>query len=104
MDRRPEFQTVLKNQFGSSVTPHVYFQPPESVRLVYPCIVYKLDDIPAVHANNKPYHWNHRYEVTVIDKDPDSVLREQVKTLPTCRFARAFTSDNLHHYVFEIYY
>ena len=83
---------------------HVYFQPPASKKLKYPCVVYKLDDMPSLYANNRPYHWDHVYQLTVIDRDPESVIREKIAELPTCRFQRFFVSDNLNHYVFKIYY
>lgn len=83
---------------------HVYFQPPTSAKLSYPCIVYKLYDMPALHANNLPYHWDHVYQLTVIDRDPDSEVREKIAELPTCRFERFFDSDNLNHYVFRLYH
>lgn len=81
----------------------IYFQPPKSVRLSYPCILYKLADIPVDHADDRPYKIEHRYELTVIDPDPTSPLREKIATFPLCSFTRSYESDNLHHYVFSIY-
>ena len=102
MGQRQDLHQVLKSLFTD--TPHVYFQPPASVTLVYPCIVYKLDEMPAIHADNQPYHWDHRYQLTVIDRDPDSQLRERVASVRSCKMIRGFESDNLHHFVFSIYY
>ena len=34
---------------------HTYFQPPASVKMKYPAIVYELDDIDTKHANNSIY-------------------------------------------------
>jgi len=83
---------------------HVYYQPPASKKLMYPCVVYRLDDMPSMYANNLPYRWDHVYQLTVIDRDPESVVREKMAELPTARFKRSFVSDNLNHYVFSIYY
>lgn len=99
MDQRLELHSTLL-----MLCRNVYFQPPESVRLTYPCIVYKLEDLPVIHADNLPYHWDHTYQVTVIDRDPDSELRELVMALPTAKFVRSFIADNLNHYIFRIYY
>lgn len=82
---------------------HVYYQPPASVKLSYPCVVYRLEDMPAIFANNNPYILHHVYQLTVIDRDPESELREIIAELPTCAFQRAFVADNLHHFIFRIY-
>lgn len=101
MGQRQKLHNLIKKQFDSN--PHVYYQPPASVKLAYPCVVYILDDMPPIYANNLPYHWDHCYTLTVIDRDPDSKLRERIAALPTCRFARAMCVDNLHHFIFKIF-
>lgn len=101
MEKRLKLQTVLEELLGSR---NVYFQPPESMKLNYPAIVYCLSDIDNTFANNLVYKQNLAYELTVIDKDPDSEIVMKVSKLPTCRFNRHFKSDNLNHYVFIIYY
>lgn len=102
MDRRPELHQKLKKLFDRD--PHVYFQPPESTKLNYPCIVYKLTGYPEKTANNRPYFEHRQYQLTVIDKDPDSVLRERTAQLKFCRYIRPFVADDLNHFVFELYY
>jgi hypothetical protein len=104
MGRRPELHQKLKKLFEYSAKPHVYYQPPESVKLDYPCIVYKLTGLPNKHADNLPYFEHREYELTVIDSDPESILRENVAKLKWCRFKRAFVSDNLNHFVFDLNY
>ena len=88
----------------TDITPNVYFQPPPSVQMQYPCIVYERSDRVVDHANNKPYKHTKRYEVTVIDRDPDSTIPEEVASLPMCSFVRFFTADNLNHDVYELYF
>ena len=82
----------------------VYFQPPESVKLSYPAIVYSRTTIGSTFADNEVYMQSHGYQITVIDEDPDSEIVKKVSRLPTCRFDRHFTADNLNHDVFKIYY
>ena len=96
---RSELSVLLRETLGSS---HVYFQPPESIKMTYPAIVYALDSIPNVHADDGVYLSQRRYSVTVVDKDPDSVIAERVAQLPCCRFNRHYTSDNLHHFAFTL--
>ena len=86
------------------VTVNLYFQPPENTKIQYPCIIYSRDYALTEFANNSPYKHHKRYEVTVIDSDPESALLEKVDALPMCIFNRHFTSDDLHHDVYQLYY
>jgi hypothetical protein len=45
-----------------------------------------------------------RYQVTVVDRNPDSDLPDQVQNLPLCQFSRFFTADNLNHFVFNLFF
>lgn len=101
---RTSFQEMLEGLFDKGQAPFVAYNPPSSTKLKYPCILYKLIDMPSTHADNSPYRVSHMYEVTVIDPDPNSELRERVSRLPTANLVRPFVSDNLNHYIFRLYY
>ena len=101
MANRLDLQAELEELLGSR---NVYFQPPASVRINYPAIVYTRSDIDNTFADDSVYMQSHFYEVTVIDEDPDSKIVEAVSKLPACRFSRHFTSENLNHDTFIIYY
>ena len=100
MDRK-EFHTKLVSLMKS---PHVYFQPPENVKIEYPCIVYNLDNLDQIRADNSTYLLSDSYSVTYITRDPDDEL---IRLFPIefkmCRFDRRFVSDNLYHYIYTIY-
>lgn len=83
---------------------NVYFQPPDGLRLQYPCIVYSLDRVETDHADNMPHHHRKKYQVTLIDRDPESEALMKLADLPTSSHNRRFVSDNLYHDVFTIYY
>lgn len=101
MASRLNLQLLLENLLGSR---NVYFQPPESVKMKYPAIVYALEDIDNSYADNGVYSSHRKYSVTVIDEDPDSPFIDMVAVLPTCRFNRHYTSDNLNHWVYSLYF
>lgn len=83
----------------------VYYNPPESVKLKYPCIKYSLSGIDLKRANDKIYRNTNRYEVIVIELDPDGSIHEKILTsLPMCGFDRGYVADNLHHKVLTLYY
>ena len=101
MATRIDLQNVLEELLGSR---NVYYQPPESLKMNYPAIVYARKTIDNSYANNSVYKQNYAYEITVIDKNPDSEIVNKISKLPTCRFDRHFKSDNLNHDVFTLYY
>lgn len=101
MAPRLELQALLVSLLGSD---NVYFQPPESVKMQYPCIVYRRDRIHISHADNTPYKHEKRYQVIVIDGDPDSVLPDKMGTVPKVSFDRSYTADGLHHDVFTLFF
>ena len=101
MGNRLELHELLCNILGSR---NVYYQPPASIQMKYPAIVYSRDNVFNRHGDNIPYMQSVSYQVTVIDKDPDSMIVSDISKLPYCRFNRHFTSDNLNHDVFTLYY
>lgn len=101
MRDRLSLHSLLCNILGSN---NAYFQPPASVLMNYPAIRYRRSDISNRHANDGVYSHQNQYELTVIDWDPDSTIPDKVNEIPTAQFIRSFSSDNLNHWVFEIYY
>lgn len=101
MNRRYDLHEILCDILGSR---NVYFQPPENVRLKYPCIVYERNDIRNYNAENEVYRQTFHYTITVIDPDPDSSIVQNLSQLSKIRFTRHFVVDGLNHDVFSIYY
>jgi hypothetical protein len=101
MGQRQTLQTLLEAIPGVE---KVYFQPPASLQMVYPCIRYRLDDIDIRHANNKPYKHENRYEIMVITRDADNSIVDVIKNMATCAFDRSYTADNLYHFVFRLFF
>jgi len=100
-DRRLALHDILISVLGSH---NVYFQPPASKSMSYPCIVYNREKIEAKYANNSIYNFKVRYSLTLIDPNPDSIINEKILKLPLCSFDRHYASDNLNHDVYNIYY
>lgn len=94
----------LQDAINQEARRHVYYQPPPSFRIAYPCIVYSLSSIDTKFADNIPYAHQKQYSVTVIDKNPDSMIVDKVANLPRCSFDRMYTADNLYHWAFTIHY
>ena len=92
-----EFEEILGSR-------NVYFQPPSSVIIKYPAIVYAIKDVETTFADNRAYLKAPSYEVTLIDKNPDNVFIEAILDIPYCTFDRHYKADNLNHYVFTLFH
>lgn len=101
MAPRQQLQDLLKTILGSD---KVYFQPPANLQMVYPCIVYSRDAAHNDYADNGPYLHKKRYQVTIIDPNPDSDIPDLVALMPLCVFNRYFVNENLHHDVYSLYF
>ncbi len=101
LERRLELHQILVNVLGSE---SVYFQPPASLVMEYPCIVYRRDAKAEQYGDNYLYHGQLRYEVTYIDRDPDADVPSRLAILKHSSFGTHFVTDNLNHDVYEIYY
>lgn len=99
--RRIELQHLLEEAVGSS---NVYFQPPPNVAMQYPCIVYERDNASVNHADNGPYRFIQRYQVTYIDRNPDSDVLARLAAFPLSSYSRHFATSGLNHDVFVIYH
>lgn len=99
MDRL-QLHSLLLGLLGSE---NVYFQPPSNVEMLFPAIVYRLDNARTEYADNYPYSNTKRYQVTVIDRNPDSLIPDKVAALPMNSFNRFYVVDKLNHYVFNLY-
>jgi hypothetical protein len=101
MGTRLELQTLLE---GLDPSVSVYFQPPPNVQMTYPAIVYNRDFRVAHFADNIPYAQTPRYQITVIDANPDSLIPGKVGELPLTTFNRHYTTAGLNHDIYELYF
>lgn len=99
--RQEMLQTKLEEILGSE---NVYFQPPESIKMKYPCIIYQLQSYDLRYADNIVYKKKRRWRLTVVDKDPQSEIVDKIVDLPYCYFDRFFTKDGLNHWSLSLYF
>lgn len=101
ISRRLEFHNILVEILGAG---NVYFQPPATLKIQYPCIIYSRTQQALIKADDKLYHGRTAYMVTVIDPNPDSNIHNRIAELPLCRYSKFYTQDNLNHDVYIIYF
>ena len=100
LDRRLELDARLRRILGSD---HLYFEPPASKTMTYPCIRYSRSRIDTRHADNKVYLGKQRYEIVAIYYDVDSDLADKIlynEEDLTFTHDRHYVADGLHHDVF----
>lgn len=86
-------------------TRNVYFQPPESVKLQYPCIIYTRPTGDMTYADDRTYSLVFSYDIQYIDTNPDSDIPKQIGMhFPMCKVGRRIVVDNLYHDNFTIFY
>lgn len=101
-DKRQELQQIFEDLLHNR---NVYFQPPETMKLNYPCIIYFKNPPSTAYANDKVFKYNQSYTVTYVDKDPDSEIPYTILT--TLRYSRIdsyYRSDGLNHTKLTIFY
>lgn len=98
---RIELQKLFEETIKSK---NVYYNPPSNLKLKYSCLVYFLNPSEDMYADDLHYIRNKCYLATYITRDPDDPIIEELSNLPLCAFERAYSSDNLYHAVFKIYF
>ena len=96
---RPDLQQILED-----ICPNVYFQPPASLQMQWPAIVYERDRADTKFADDNPYLVTRQYNLNLIAQDADESIFEALAALPMCTHERHFVVDNLYHDVFNIYF
>lgn len=98
---RKELQIALE---GIDGVKKVYFQPTESIRLEYPCIVYSIKNHGFNHANDKKYIGVDKYELVLIQKSYNETLVKSILSMQSCGHDAEYLNDNLYHDAFTIYW
>lgn len=103
MEGRLSLDELLRQTLGPNV--HYYFQPPVNTEIEYPALIYKLDGLRDHYSDNRVYKRNHTYYMLLILDEPDNGYVDKLDELKRCRMSgTSYTSDNLYHYPFVIYY
>ena len=100
-DKRIELQGVLESILRSK---NVYFQPPENLKINYPCIIYSRTGSDIDRADNHIYRSQKQYNLIYVDTRPDSPIVDTLEELPYCKLDRPYVSDGLYHYPYKLFY
>lgn len=98
---RLELQSKLEELLGVK---HVYYQPPETVKMHYPAIRYSKKKPDIKHANDSGYLKTNCYEIIVISTKADDPVINKIEELPMCKWESHYISENLHHDILTLYF
>lgn len=102
--RRLKLHTILTEVLGSK---NVYFQPPESLKIKYPAIIYHSNGARTYFSDNKPHVARRKYTLTFITNNPDDDIIRKIAyepKLPGVLYDRHYTKDGLNYEVYSLYY
>lgn len=84
---------------------NVYYNPPESLKLKYPCVICSLESDRPEYADDTRYKNMNRYNLILITNGTDNgIMRETLLKLPYCSFDREYFSNNMCHDSLTIYF
>lgn len=102
MDRRQKLHNLLKTVTGIN---NVYYQPPESVKIKYPCVIYSKKSKYTKRADNSVWGIVDRYEVTIVTNKADTDYADKIlEHVQRSSYVRRFIANNLYHDTLSIYY
>lgn len=100
MDRRLALSEKLHELRGDNV----YYQPPMTKKMKYPCIRYTFEGFATIHADDGRYMLKEHYQIMDMYLNPDAHLRREIlSSFDYVKFDRTYTADDLHHDVYDVY-
>lgn len=96
---RKRLSKILRQILGNN---HVYYQPPETIKIEYDAIIYSLKDVDGLYADNRLYHMTRHYQLNFISQSPDNTVVERLMEDLNATFVRRYTQNGLYYDVLEI--
>ena len=85
--------------------PNVYFQPPSTIKMTYPCIVYSKSSKKRLFGNDNIYLGIQQYQLMLIERNPDSNVADTIEShFKSCIIEQYYVLDNLNHTTLSLYY
>lgn len=102
MQRKSSYIYAKLKEIG---VPNVYIDPPENIRMAYPCARVRLNIPRSRYADNKVHIFTPSWEIIYMSYEPDDeFLIKIMDAFKMISANRHYTSDGLHHYPFILYY
>lgn len=99
---RLKLHKELKELLGNA---NVYFQPPENVKIKYPCIIYSKNAPRTRSSENKTYLVFDYYEIQLIEREAETDMdAKMLDHFSMIRVGRKYVYENLYHTTYSLYY
>lgn len=100
MRERTELSSILH-----TIRDHVYYQPDENTKMIFPCIEYSFEGEHISPADNDDYIAHGRYSVIDIYKSPSNRKYKEIKAaFPFISFSNQYIADGLYHDTYTLYF
>lgn len=99
LSTRIELQRYLERVLGSK---NVYFEPPETLKMRYPCIVYNLSRMNPTNADNLSYRVSQEYDIQYITREPEVDIPMRLAYTKRFRAGQHFVADGMHHFNYSV--
>lgn len=100
--KREDLHLALK-EVCDSYAMNLYFEPPASMRIDYPCVIYEFAYPDTTRADNTSYLNKQKFQVSVITKQADTDAHYAiVKTIDNSRFRDIRVEDGLYHFIIDV--
>ena len=107
MEKELKWEELRDQLYLVNNTKNVYYNPPSSIKMEFPCFRFELNNVDVKHADNKAYARKKRWAVTYISRnveDIEIVSEQMFDIFQYCNFDTSFRADNLNHAVFNLYF
>ena len=100
-----EKRRVELNSLFKKIVPNVYFQPPENIKMKYPCIRYEFSNLDILHADNEKWlSTGVNYKVILITASQNPKAFDDIMSFKYCSFDHVIFSNGLYNYHFNLYF
>lgn len=100
MRDRTELSEVLH-----TIRDHVYFQPDENTKMIFPCIEYSFEGERIHKADNGDFISYGRYQIIDIYKTPNKKKYSEIKqAFRFISYSNQYIGDGLYHDVYTLYF
>lgn len=100
MKTRLELHNTLISTTGIN---NIYYNPPENIKMNYPCIRYKRVDVTSKKADDIKYIVHDRYELVIISSKNNDDIVNKLLSIKYMEYDRSMIINGLFHDYMTIY-